>query len=114
MVAARADHRLDIDDLLAYGGCIVVGPAQLRFRLDETIELARARFGDRVDRDAAARLHELAEGWPLGLQLALSVMAAGSDPQAEVSSMAAQGGGRCASRSSICCWPTSTPPTSLS
>ena len=92
VVAARADHRLDIDDLVAYGSCIVVGPAQLRFRLDETIELVRARFGDRVDRDAAARLHELAEGWPLGLQLALSVMAAGSDPQAEVSSMAAQGG----------------------
>ncbi|HSW26256.1 MAG TPA: AAA family ATPase, partial [Burkholderiaceae bacterium] len=92
VVATRADHGIEIDDLVAYGSCIVIGPAQLRFRLDETIELARARFGDRIDRDAAARLHELAEGWPLGLQLALSVMAAGSDPQAEVSSMAAQGG----------------------
>ncbi|HEU5295190.1 MAG TPA: AAA family ATPase, partial [Burkholderiaceae bacterium] len=91
-VATRPDHRIDIDDLVAYGSCTVVGPAQLRFRLDETIELARARFGARVDRDAAARLHDLAEGWPLGLQLALSVMAAGSDPQAEVSSMAAHGG----------------------
>ena len=90
VVAARADCRLEIDDLVAYGSGIVVGPAQLRFRLDETIELVRARFGTRVDRDAAARLHELAEGWPLGLQLALSVMAAGSDPQAEVSVMAAQ------------------------
>ncbi len=92
VIAARADHPIDIDDLVAYGSCIVVGPAQLRFRLDETIELVRARFGSRVDRDAAARLHELAEGWPLGLQLALSVMSAGSDPQAELSSMAAQGG----------------------
>jgi LuxR family maltose regulon positive regulatory protein len=92
VAATRADHGIDVDDLVAYGSCIVIGPAQLRFRLDETIELVRARFGDRVDRDAAARLHELAEGWPLGLQLALSVMAAGSDPQAEVSSMAAQGG----------------------
>ncbi|HEY6513001.1 MAG TPA: AAA family ATPase, partial [Burkholderiaceae bacterium] len=92
VAATRADHGIEIDDLVAYGSCTVVGPAQLRFRLDETIELARSRFGDRVDRDAAARLHDLAEGWPLGLQLALSVMAAGSDPQAEVSSMAAQGG----------------------
>ncbi|HSC00155.1 MAG TPA: LuxR C-terminal-related transcriptional regulator, partial [Burkholderiaceae bacterium] len=83
---------LGIDDLVAYGSCTVVGPAQLRFRLEETIELVRARFGARVDRDAAARLHELAEGWPLGLQLALSVMGAGSDPQAEVSSMAQRGG----------------------
>jgi LuxR family maltose regulon positive regulatory protein len=78
VVATRADHRIDIDDLVAYGSCTVVGPVQLRFRLDETI--------------AAARLHELAEGWPLGLQLALSVMAAGNDPQAELSSMAARGG----------------------
>lgn len=92
VVAARADHHLDIDDLVAYGSCTTIGPAQLRFRLEETIELVRARFGARVDRDAAARLHELAEGWPLGLQLALSVMGAGSDPQAEVSSMAQRGG----------------------
>ena len=40
---------------------------------------AFARHGAKVvvvDRDAAARLHELTEGWPLGLQLAISVMAA--------------------------------------
>jgi LuxR family maltose regulon positive regulatory protein len=91
VVAARADQSIEIEDLVAYGSCSVLGPAQLRFRLDETIELARARFGARVDRDTAARLHELTEGWPLGLQLALSVMAAGSDPQAEVSLMAARG-----------------------
>jgi LuxR family maltose regulon positive regulatory protein len=92
VVATRADPRLQIDDLLAYGTCTVIGPAQLRFRLEETIELVRARFGDRVDRDAAARLHELAEGWPLGLQLALSAMGSGSDPQATVTALAAQGG----------------------
>ena len=92
VVAARADCRLEIDDLVAYGSCTIVGPAQLRFQLDETIDLVRARFGTRVDRDAAARLHELAEGWPLGLQLALSVMAGGNDPQAEISVIAAQGG----------------------
>jgi LuxR family maltose regulon positive regulatory protein len=92
VVAARADCRLEIDDLVAYGICTVIGPAQLRFQLDEAIELVRARFGARVDRDAVARLHELAEGWPLGLQLALSVMAAGTDPQADISLMAVQGG----------------------
>jgi len=93
VVAARADCQLGLDDLVSYGMATLVGPAQLRFHLDETIELVRGRFGSRVDRDAAARLHELAEGWPLGLQLALSVMAGGSDPQAELSTMAAQGSG---------------------
>ena len=92
VVAARTDCQLEIDDLVAYGACIVVGPALLRFQLGETIELVRARFGARVDRDAVAHLHELTEGWPLGLQLALSVMSAGSDPQAEIPKLAAQGG----------------------
>jgi len=93
IVAARADCQFGLDDLVSYGMATGVGPAQLRFHLDETIELVRGRFGVRVDRDAAARLHELTEGWPLGLQLAFSVMAAGSDPQADISMMAAQGSG---------------------
>lgn len=70
VVAARADCRLEIDDLVAHGICTIVGPSVLCFRRDETIELIRGGFGTRVDRDSAARLRELAEGWPLGLQLA--------------------------------------------
>ncbi len=92
IVAARPDCPLDLDDLISYGLCTPLGPAQLRFQLDETLELVRARFGAQVDRDSAARLHELTEGWPLGLQLALSVMAAGAEPQAEISVIAAQAG----------------------
>ena len=92
VVAARADCRLEIDDLITYGAATRIGAADLSFRLDETLELVRGRFGTRVDRDAAARLHELAEGWPLGLQLALSVMAAGGDPQAEISVPSTQAG----------------------
>lgn len=92
VVAAKSDCQLGIDDMLSYGRATAIGAAALSFHLDETIELARARFGTRIDRDAAARLHELTEGWPLGLQLALSVMAAGSDPQAEIAVMAAQAG----------------------
>ncbi len=92
IVALRADAALGVDDLVSYGLATPIGPARLRFALDETLDLVRERFGTRVDRDAAARLHELAEGWPLGLQLALSVMAAGSDPQAEISVLAAHGG----------------------
>lgn len=92
LLALRSSERLALADLLAYGQAVVVGAETLRFRLDETLELVRLRFGDGVDRDAAARLHELTEGWPLGLQLALSVMAAGRDPQTELSLIAAQGG----------------------
>ena len=91
IVAARTDCHLDIDDLIAYGQCVVVGPAILRFQLEETLELVRSRFGSRLDNDAAARLHDLSEGWPLGLQVALSVIASGGDPRAEVSAINAQG-----------------------
>lgn len=90
--AARADGQLDIDDLVAYGEVVVLGPSALCFRLDETLELVQARFGARVDRDRGARLHELTEGWPLGLQLALTVMAAGVDPQSELDAISARGG----------------------
>ena len=65
----------------------------------------------RVDRDAAARLHELAEGWPLGLQLALSVMAARQRPAGRDLGDGGAGRRACASSSSTCCWPTWTRPT---
>jgi LuxR family transcriptional regulator, maltose regulon positive regulatory protein len=92
IVAARADAHLGLDDLVAYGHCVAVGTAQLRFTLEETLHLVRSRFGDTVDRDAAARLHELAEGWPLGLQLAVSV-GAGTGPRAELPRLDLQGAG---------------------
>ncbi len=80
------------DDLIDYGQCRVVGPALLRFELDETIELAHKRFGARISTDTTARLHEMTEGWPLGLHLALSVLASGKDPGGDVSAPAARGG----------------------
>lgn len=92
LIAARPDCRLDIDDLIAYGQCAEIGPAQLRFSLDETLQLVQRRFGARVDRDAAARLHALTEGWPLGLQLALTIVSRGADASADLAGMAALGG----------------------
>lgn len=81
VVAAR--HGLDtpLADLLAYDQCVLVDAEALRFRIDETIALAAARFGERMDADAGARLFELCEGWPLGLQLALAAMERASDPR---------------------------------
>jgi LuxR family maltose regulon positive regulatory protein len=92
VIASRPDCDLGIDDLIAYRQCVVVGPAILRFRLEETLELVHGRFGASVDNDTAARLHALTEGWPLGLQLSLTVMARGTDPRADVAGMTALGG----------------------
>ncbi|SCX66063.1 LuxR C-terminal-related transcriptional regulator [Variovorax sp. EL159] len=92
LIAARPDGRLDIEDLVAYGQCVEIGPAQLKFSLDETLQLVQARFGARVDRNMAARLHELTEGWPLGLQLAMTIISRGADAHAALSDMTAAAG----------------------
>jgi LuxR family maltose regulon positive regulatory protein len=79
IIAARPDVDLGIDDLINYGQCVVIGAASLRFTLDETLELVRGRPALRLDADAAARLHDITEGWPLGLQLALTAATARAD-----------------------------------
>lgn len=87
IVGARSDFKLGVANMLAYGSCLEVGPAALRFKLDETLRLMEERFKGRIDCDAAARLHEVTEGWPLGLQLAITLLAKSSDPMAEIAAM---------------------------
>ena len=92
VIAARPDWRIDLDDLVAYGQRVVVDQRLLRFDIDETLQLVQARAGARIDRGIGARLHVLTEGWPLGLQLALSIVLRGGDASAGVSGMAVLGG----------------------
>lgn len=90
-VAARSGVDLGIDDLVAYGHCRMLGPTELRFSLEETITLVQERLGAGADADAAARLHELTEGWPLGLQLALAA-ARETDLRSVAAALAVPGG----------------------
>ncbi|MDO5624932.1 MAG: LuxR C-terminal-related transcriptional regulator [Pseudomonadota bacterium] len=92
VMAARPDWPVDLDDLRAYGQCVDIGPALLRFDLGETLQLVHARAGTHADRTLAARLHALTEGWPLGLQLALSIVSRSGDASAGVTGMALLGG----------------------
>ncbi|MFI4931915.1 MAG: LuxR C-terminal-related transcriptional regulator [Burkholderiales bacterium] len=59
--------------------------------MDETLELVRKRFGNLLDNDAAARLHDMTEGWPLGLQLALSAVGSGSGAHVAMAAPTAHG-----------------------
>lgn len=103
VVATRPESRLAIDDLIDYGQCRVIGPAQLRFQLDETQALVANRFATRLDNDTAARLHDTAEGWPLGLQLATAAVAGADDPQTELAALSHRGG---TGNGSAYCWTT--------
>ena len=91
VLGMRPDCRLGIDDLVSYGLCAEIGQDLLRFSLEETLQLVQSRFGSRMDRDTAARLYELTEGWPLGLQLALTIVAHGTDARTDVAGIAALG-----------------------
>ena len=92
VIGARRGLDAAFADLLTHGEGALIGPDMLRFRLDETIELG-ARFGARADADACARLVELTDGWPLGLQLAFAAMLRATDPRQVVETMAAKGSG---------------------
>lgn len=74
-------------DLLRRGELTQLGQAELRFRLEESLELLRTRFGAAVDVDTGARVHEAVDGWPLGLQLAISIAERNDAPAAALARM---------------------------
>jgi LuxR family maltose regulon positive regulatory protein len=86
---SRPPAPLRVVDLLGSGVLRRITPEQLRFDLAETIRLLTARLGERVDTDSCARLHEITEGWPLGLQIAASALERAADPAAAVAAFAA-------------------------
>lgn len=74
LVACRGGLADAVADLVAYGDCVSVDGEDLRFQFEETVSLVRGRLPGHVDLDACARLHDLTEGWPLALQMALSAL----------------------------------------
>ncbi|MGY2492902.1 LuxR C-terminal-related transcriptional regulator [Cupriavidus sp. CP313] len=93
IVAARAGFDAAVADLTTYGECACVGPETLRFRLEETMALVRSRLGTRLDADRCARLHEMTDGWPLGLQLVLAAMERGAEPRSVIDAMSSRPAG---------------------
>ncbi|MDB6142506.1 MAG: LuxR family ATP-dependent transcriptional regulator [Pseudomonas sp.] len=74
ILASRGRLNLKVADLLASGRYASISTAALRLGVEESVAILSARFGARIDTDLCVRLHEVTEGWPLGLQLAISAM----------------------------------------
>lgn len=74
LMASRRRLNLQATELQARGAFLGLGLEALRFRVDETVAWLASRFGDGLDIDLRVELHELTEGWPLGLQLAVAAM----------------------------------------
>ncbi len=92
VVASRRQLDLNLADLIASGQLASIGVADLRLDADESRQILRARFGCRIGLDATARIHELTEGWPLGLQLAAAAIEAAPDQQTIIGQLSAQRG----------------------
>ncbi|MDA8486261.1 LuxR C-terminal-related transcriptional regulator [Pseudomonas resinovorans] len=74
LLASRRRLSLQAAELQARGLFLELGLETLRFRVDETIAVLGARFGESLDIDLKVLIHELTEGWPLGLQLAVAAI----------------------------------------
>src|SRR5207342_243734 len=85
----RSRVALPVADMLARGEYATVTAPTLHFRLEDTMALLRARFGERIDADACALLQERTEGWPLGLQLAISSLGSSQDLPAAIKAISA-------------------------
>ena len=72
IMASRARLNLQMADLAARGRYTTIMTAALRLNAEEAVAILGDRFGARLDADLCVRLHEITEGWPLGLQLAIS------------------------------------------
>ena len=85
VIGARDQIGLPISDIAHHGQFTSVTIETLRFRLEETIALLTSRFKLDIHVDQCARLHDVTEGWPLGLALAMAVIekSAGIDEAVE-------------------------------
>ena len=92
LIGSRRPLELQLGDLLATGRLANVDAGDLRLKLEESVEFLKSRFGSKLGMDDAVRLHEVTEGWPLGLQLAAATIERASDPNAMVRQLNARRG----------------------
>ncbi len=92
MLASRKPIAMPVSDLLVRGLCAFIQTEDLRFQVGETMAMLKARFGARIETDSCARLHELTEGWPLGLQLAISTLERSADLRHAIDAFSVQDG----------------------
>ncbi len=92
VLSSRKPMALPISDLPVRGHFVALTASELRFELAETVSLLRARFGRKIELDSCVRLHELTEGWPLGVQLAVSTIERSNNLQQAIAGFSVQSG----------------------
>lgn len=92
VLATRRALPLPMGEILARGQFAVIESDALAFELGETMAFLKARFGARIDSDSCVRLHELTQGWPLGIQLAVATIERSVDLEQAIQGFSAQSG----------------------
>ena len=92
LIGSRVPVALRSWELAAKGNYAALKVEDLRLRLDESTAILTRRFGTRLGLDDCARLHEVTEGWPIGLQLAAAAVEREPDPTAAIRSLSARNG----------------------
>jgi LuxR family maltose regulon positive regulatory protein len=78
-LTAQPHSALLATGVLAPGHSGVLNVTDLRFRLEETQSVLAALPGIDIEPDTAVKVHELTDGWPLGVQLSVAALKRGSE-----------------------------------
>ena len=78
-IGARPTERLGVNGRFADSSATRLTADDLRFRPEETTSILSSALGKAHDIEVALQLHELIEGWPLGVQLAIASLRRNED-----------------------------------
>jgi LuxR family maltose regulon positive regulatory protein len=92
VIGSRSLLSLPMTELVARGSLALLKAEDLRFRLEESIELLEWRLQHRLSVHQAAKLHDAVQGWPIGLQFAISRVEYEDDPAAAIGTFSARQG----------------------
>lgn len=92
VIGSRAGLPLPTTELRARGELALIDAEDLRLSLADTTEVLQRKFGDRISLDDCVRLHEMTEGWPIGLQMAASTIERAPQLGAAIAELSARQG----------------------
>lgn len=79
-ISAKPSSDLVSSGMLSPEKRILINASELRFQLQDTLTALNRSLNQQCPPELVAHLHELTEGWPLGVQLAATAIRNGGDP----------------------------------
>lgn len=92
VVGVRTGTVFNLPEIVDQNISARISTAELAFKHDETLAVIAKCFGNKLSAEASARLHELSEGWPLGLQLVIATLKKSPDLNAATQAISASAG----------------------